>query len=383
VATTSSLSAAFALALSIALTAPPAFAHKEGSPCPAGQPRTKVGVARTLTPDAALRTLARSLDAVLEDAARDLGFTMLPPAPEGPANDPERLEEAINTWHSTPCSHLVRVTLRAVAPDAVELRLVVDEEVRVEHVAQADVAVRAVALLRDVLRAGPVAPPPAPVHAPAERLAGRITLMANSAAFGGLVGFSIQKASGSDDPRLLVPLTIVGAGIGLGAAYVASGEWEVGTGDAWFFAAGAWWGTAAGHLVFQGRFAATRQDQDRWVFGLVGGGLGASLATLGVAVRDISDAGAVVANAGGAAGLGLGALVELGARRSTAQVPYTGMGYGAALGWLAAATVAVNVPMRFPGKHLAGMPQLGVIGESSVGLRRAPIVGVGYAGSLP
>ncbi len=119
---------------------------------------------------------------------------------------------------------------------------------------------------------------------------------------GPLVGASIQLGSGSNDPRLLYPLMLAGAGIGLGASYLASGEWEVGTGDAWYWASGVWWPTAAGHLIFQGRFAATRADSDRWVFGVIGGGVGATLATLGLAHHPLSAGGAIHANAGGALG---------------------------------------------------------------------------------
>lgn len=39
---------------------------------------------------------------------------------------------------------------------------------------------------------------------------GRVSLIANATLFGGLVGYSIQRGSGSTDPRLLVPLMVVG-----------------------------------------------------------------------------------------------------------------------------------------------------------------------------
>jgi hypothetical protein len=60
------------------------------------------------------------------------------------------------------------------------------------------------------------------------------------------------------------------------------------------------------------------------------------------------------------------------------------MGYGAGLGWLAAAAVAVQLR---PGRLVkrsgrAGTPLLGVIGESRAGPWSAPILGAGYAGSL-
>jgi hypothetical protein len=239
---------------------------------------------------------------------------------------------------------------------------------------------------------------------------------------------------------------IAGAGVGLGAAYLASGEWETGTGDAWYFAAGAWWPTLAGHLIFQGRFAATRADSDRWVFGLLGGGLGATIATLGLTLHGMSDGDAAIAHSGGGLGLMLGALIEIGARGDVHQVPFSGMGYGAGLGWLGAAALATQLhvdPLRvvavdggfalggLAGAALgsplllgnptaarqrawagvtagsavaggvafgalgaaltrprrnetrsAGMPLFGVIGESQAGSRSAPILGLGYAGSI-
>ncbi len=251
----------------------------------------------------------------------------------------------------------------------------------------------------------------------------------------------------STAPYLLYPLLVAGAGIGLGASYLASEEWEVGTGDAWYFAAGAWWPTLAGHLIFQGRFAATRTDSDRWVFGLVGGGLGATLATLGLALHSpMSDGDAAIANSGGGLGLLLGAMAELGARGDVHQVPFSGMGYGAGLGWLGAAALAtqlhvdarcvaavdggfalgglVGAALGSPlllggpsegrqrawavvtaGTALAGgatfgalgaaltrprrreprsaaTPILGVIGASQAGAKSAPIFGLGVAGSI-
>jgi hypothetical protein len=337
--------------------------------------------------DTDLGRLAQGLDALLADTAQDLGVSVVPPTP-GPLRlaDADLLDRARQA-HTA----VVLASVRATSTGDVELRLALARpsgtvvEVRCDRVTRDDLSVRAVVLLRDLVSSPVPAPAPRPAApAPAEKLAGRITLMVNSAALGGLAGFSVERASGSDDPRLLYPLMIAGAGIGLGAAYLASGEWEVGSGDAWFFAGGAWWWTAAGHLVFQGRFAATRAESNRWAFGLVGSGLGATLATLGLALHPMSDAGAIVANAGGAVGLGLGALVEVGVRRGAQQVPFSGMGYGAGLGWLAAAAVAVQLR---PGRLIkrsgqVGTPLLGVIGESRAGPWRAPIVGAGYAGSL-
>jgi hypothetical protein len=353
------------LALSMVLASAPASASPD-SPASPHAAAGKLVLVPTLVTDRELAPLAATIDATLSDAARDLGFTLVP-ASEG-----------------TPGALVVRVSLSQSSPEQFTLQVYTGAERREVIVGRADIVPRAVALFRDLVRPNTVPPAQAAAPAKAKKLAGRITLMANAGAFGGLVGFSIQMTSGSADPRLLVPLTVVGAGIGLGASFLASEEWEVGPADAWYFAAGAWWPTAAGHLIFQGRFAGTRQDRDRWGFGLVGGGVGGTLAILGLALHPMSDAGAILANAAGAGGLGVGALLELAARRSAAHAPYSGMGYGAALGWLAGAAVALHLkPSKRKDKIAAGMPLFGVLGESSAGPLRAPVIGIGYTGLFP
>jgi hypothetical protein len=224
---------------------------------------------------------------------------------------------------------------------------------------------------------------------------------------------------------------------------MASGEWQVSTGDAWYWAAGAWWPSAAGHLIFQGRFYGHRADTDRWVFGLLGGTAGATMASLGLALRPATDGSALMAHSGGGLGMAFGGLVELAARGDVHHTPYSGMGYGAGLGWLAAAAVAVHVqppPLRVlavdlgavlgglagaavgspllvgtpsagkqrawagvtagsalaggvitaivvhprratGGVSLPGMPMIGVLGESRVGPLSAPILGAGWSGA--
>ncbi len=160
------------------------------------------------------------------------------------------------------------------------------------------------------------------------------------------MGFSIERAGGSDDPRLLYPLLAVGAGVGLGASLLIAGEWDVGVGDAWFLSSGALWPTAASHLLYEGRFGGASghpgPEGDRWAFGLVGGTVGLGLSTLSLALGDMPGGGAVLAHSGGAIGLGLGGLTEWFVRGDTRAFPFAGMGYGAALGWLAAAGVATT-----------------------------------------
>jgi hypothetical protein len=394
--------AAVLASIPIALGAGPAAADPPAARSPIPAPIVLLPTAildaggpRPVIPsDTDLGPLARGLDALLADTAADLGLAVAPPRPEAlKALGDAGLSRSARAARAA----VVLPSLRAAEGGDVELRVALASPsgaavaIRTARVRRADLSLRGVVLLRDLVAGRAAAAPegaPAPAPSARAKLAGRVTLMANSAAFGGLLGYSIQRGSGSDDPTLLVPLTIVGMGVGLGAAYLASGEWEVGTGDAWYFAAGVWWPTAAAHLIFQGRFAATRADSDRWVFGVLGGGVGATIATLGLALHPMSDGGAILAHGGGALGLGVGALVQLGATRDVHQVPFSGMGYGAALGWLAAAAVATQVRLDWPyavSKKMAGVPLAGVIGESaagSAGSRSAPILGFGYAGAL-
>lgn len=412
-------------------------------------------VLRPARPDDDLRGLAQNLDALLAETAQDLGLAVVPAPPRvtrlGDADLLARAREGRGS--------VVLPSLRASSTGEVELRLALADpasralDVRRVRVARADLPVRAVILLRDLVgrREGASRRPgigaPAPSGPTPIANAGRITLMANSTAFGGLLGYSIQRASGSTDPKLLVSLIGLGAGIGLGASFVASNEWEVGSGDAWWFAAGAWWPTIGGHLIFQGRFSARRPDVDRWVFGLIGGTGGAAIATLGLALHPMSDGSAVIAHSGGGFGLLFGAAVELAVRGDIHQVPFSGMGYGAGLGWLAAAALAAQVsppPLRVlavdvgvtlgglagaglaspllldhpsaarqrawvgitagtavtggvvslfvsrswfakpPAESVrrAGLPMIGVLGESAVGSVRAPIWGLGWSGTI-
>jgi hypothetical protein len=447
-----SVALACAGATSIARAAPPAEAPREAASIVLLP--TAIADADRARParegDGELARLAQSLDALLADTAQDLGLSVVPPPPgvtrlaDGDLLDRARASRA----------PVLLVSLAAVSSTDVELRLALAVpsaarvSIRRDRVTRDELPVRAVVLLRDLAKGLRHAPEkPAPTAAPppaATSLAGRITLMSHATVFGGLVGYSIQRGSGSDDPRLSIPLLLVGAGIGLGASFIASNEWDVSAADAWYFAAGAWWPTVAGHLIYQGRFSVTRSERDRWVFGLLGGGVGATIAALGLALRPMDDGGAIIAHSGGGLGLAFGALVEVAARGDAHHVPYAGMGYGAGLGWLAAAAIATQVratqlrvalvdagiaagglvgaglasPLLLgdatPGKQrawasiaagsavagglgaailvhprstgkltkTAWIPLVGVIGESSLGPLRAPVFGLGYAGSI-
>lgn len=420
------------------------------APAPKDEPRTE-------SEDEALASLASELDALLADAAHDLGLVLdLGRRTVSPVDEVElvTLAEAMG-------GTLVAPSLRARG-DEVELRIALAEagskevRLRVERASREDLAVRAVVMLRDLVtdrseRPSPRAPfvraPEGTLTAP-KASAGRTSLAVNATLFGGLVGYSIQRASGSEDPRLLYPLLAVGAGGGLVSSILVAEEWDVTVGDAWFLASGAWWPTLAGHLLYAGRFSH-RSDGEQWTTGLVAGTTGLSLSTLGLALHHMSEGGALLAHSGGAFGLVLGGVVEGLVRGDVERLPLAGMGYGAGLGWLGAAALAIHTrpqasrvvamdlgallgglggaalgsplllesptptqsrawigltggmavvgasigwfmtrPKATPPKpttkatSTVPLPVVGVIGESVVGERRAPVVGLSWSGPL-
>ncbi|WP_438023727.1 hypothetical protein [Sorangium sp. So ce233] len=470
-----------ALAAALPASAQPADAI---SPARPGQPAQPAGAARpspaarptvvlptALAPEDAERAapLASALDALLSDTAQDLGLSVDLADRVASRARPDEAELVERARASDRLFIAPSLDLRG---DDVELRLALAPggarslRVRVERVARDELAVRAAVMLRDLvaeLDGGASAALPRGEEVPcSERCRGRLatparslgkaTLAANATLYGGLVGFSIQRSSGSDDPRLLYPLLAVGAGIGLGGAIIIAEEWDVGVADAWYLGSGTWWPTIAGHLIYEGRFAehAADPDQERWASGLIGGTAGITLAALGLSLGRMSEGGALMAQSGGGLGLTLGALVEWAARGDVDRTPIAGMGYGAALGWLAAAAAATQLdvtasqvltidvgallgglgaaalasPLVFesptqgqqrawvgaaaggfllgagvtwyvtraafagargarPSWNRFGLPMMGVIGESVVGSRRAPALGLGWQGAIP
>ena len=319
------------------------------------------GVLRARAPaDAENAPLAASLDALLEDTAQDLGLA-IDHAPRAAPDAAHLDDDALLDLARSSNAVVILPSLRATAPGSrdVELRLVLADptarslRVRGERVARDDVAVRAMVLLRDLVAdLGGVARPPAPAAPVAGSVVtapvhgnGRPVLLVSSTIFGGFAGYSIQRASGSSDPRVLYPLLAVGAGIGLGASIIAAEEWEVTGGEAWYVAAGVMWPTLAGHLIYQGRFSP-RVESDRWVFGLVGGTTGVTLSILGLTSRGMSDGGALLAHSGGSLGLVFGGFTEALIRGEIGHTPFAGMGYGAGFGWLATAALATQLKVR-------------------------------------
>lgn len=322
---------------------------------PAGDDAASLPLHRPAPTEPAVLARAQELDATLRDAAQDLGLTLdvtdPGPAP-GRTRDADILARAsapgalgadAATWvvsprleHAGGEQFVLRIL--AVPPKGRELR------VRVENVKGADVAVRGLVMLRDLLspqaaaqaaaqsltesqvheaeQAGPTRP-----HSP-----GRAVLAVNGALFGAYVAFSVQRASENDDPRLLYPLLALGAGVGIGGTLLASEEWDVGTGDAWMLAAGAWWGASAGLLIANGQ--SVQPFSDRYTWGAGGGLIGVSLATFALTRGKADDGDAVLTHSGGALGLLLGGLGELAYRgqTTTTATPNTGAGIGTAVG---------------------------------------------------
>ena len=296
---------------------------------------------------------ARELDTILAGAAQDLGLTLDVSErhdAEGKAlAEPALVELAANRWIFSPRVEVdddeVEIRIVAVAPGSkVALS-------RTESVGADDVEVTALRMMRDVVLAGrheaPVevvasAPPPDQPSALVyhARSQGRAVLALNSAALGGYIGFSVQRASGSDDPRLLYPLIALGTGIGLGSSMIIADEWDVGLGDAWFLSAGAWWPTAAGLLLADGYDA---DDSDAPVYGVAGAAAGLTLSTFALTFKGMSEGGAVLAHSGGAFGLILGGLTELAVEGNADFTPSRGMGFGAGAGVVAAGFVATQV----------------------------------------
>lgn len=291
-----------------------------------------------------------SLDALLEESARDLGLSVAVP--------PEKIHraEARLSAQARELDRLVIVPTLRRRGDRIEIRIVMASptgavlQSRVERAEPEDVEVRAAVMLRDLVRSEP---PPRPAIPSAPKpsaeletsgVAGRATLAVNGTLYGGFLGYSLQRASGSDDPRLLYPLLAVGAGVGLGSAIILADEFDITAGEAWYLAAGAWWPAVGGHLLYQGRFGdtSTASGDEAWAFGLVSSVTGVTLATVGLTgARDMAAGGAVLAHSGGAVGTIVGGLTEFAVTGDPEQVPLGGMGYGAIAGWLLGASGAV------------------------------------------
>jgi hypothetical protein len=324
---------------------------------PAGDDASPLPVHRPTAAEPQLLARAQEVDATLRDAVQDLGYVLDVAAPgptPGHTRDADLLAAAAraHAWlvsarlePASGTSFVLRMV--AAAPTGDELR------VRVETVKGDDVSVRGLVMLRDLLGRTQLVPPPpiatpeslgcsdANVNTTGLRSPGRAVLAVNGGLFGGYVAYSLQRASGSDDPRVLYPLLALGTGIGVGSALLVSDEWDLSTGDTWFLSAGAWWGAASGVLVAN---SAGVPLTDRFAYG-VGSGLGGlALATFALTRSRMDDGDALLAHSGGALGTFVGGIAELAYRGQTQDVtPYRGAGYGAALGVVGAGALAIVV----------------------------------------
>lgn len=184
---------------------------------------------------------------------------------------------------------------------------------RVETVSGDSVSARGLVMLRDLL--SPQTAALASVEGDLERAGkgntrgvtppirsqGRAVLAVNAGLYGAFTSFSLEKASGSDDPRVLYPLLALGTGIGVGAALLVADEWDVTTGDASYLAAGAWWGAASALLVGVG--SSVQPVNDRYTLGVGGGLVGLGMATFAVTQRRMDEGGATLAHSGAAFGV--------------------------------------------------------------------------------
>lgn len=299
----------------------------------------------------ALTRWARQLDVILGESAQDLGLT-LDVSRRSQTVDPDEtalVERATAGWVISPRLSFdggeLELRIVAVAPGS---KVVLS---RVERVAPKDFEVRAMVMLRDVVQAGRHAPASdaeaaAPRRSPPDtvshaRSEGRAVLALNSAVLGGYIGLSLQRASGSGDPRLTYPLVALGAGIGLGGAMIVADEWDVGLGDAWYLSAGAWWPAATGLLLAEGYGVSLASD--RYVYGVIGAGAGITLATTALTMKGMGEGGAALAHSGGAFGLLFGGMAELAYHGRLDVTPSRGMGYGAGAGVLVAGALATQV----------------------------------------
>ena len=299
---------------------------------------------------------SRRLDMTLREAVQDLGLTLdvseRPSARTPDLTDDALVERAAESWVISPrletFESKIRLRIVGVAPGSKVLL------VRTQELEPREVELRAMVMLRDIVVTGRGASGAAESERPSPetgeprvaepaRSAGRAVLALNSAALGGYVGYSIQRSSGSTDPRLTYPLIALGTGIGLGGSMIIADEWDVGLGDAWYLSAGAWWPTAAGFLLADGY--DVRPAGDRYLYGLVGASAGITLATVSLTFKGMSEGGALLAHSGGAYGMLLGGLTELAIEEDSTDVatPTRGMGYGAGAGVVIAGALATQI----------------------------------------
>jgi hypothetical protein len=162
----------------------------------------------------------------------------------------------------------------------------------------------------------------------------------------------VNAASGPQfDPRVLYPLLALGTGVGIGAALLAADEWDLTTGDAWYLTGGTGWAAASGFLIATGNNVQPSTDAYSWA---VGGGLaGLGLATFALTQGHMDDGDAVLTHSGAVLGMLVGGTIEwvgkdanllgLCSLHLPCIAPYSGMGYGSAIGLVGAGLLATQV----------------------------------------
>jgi hypothetical protein len=305
------------------------------------------------------QALAERIDDLVANAIEDAGMELVMRSTTLDAeratstchSEIELLEMGRREWVIAP--QLIRskgtLTLRFVvaSPESPVLRVMTRE------VTERELDVRTIVLVSQLLaapsveHAEPETPsadatnhPAAPTRAPKGHSAGRGVLVLSSGLLGGAVGYSLQRASGSDDPRLTYPLIALGTGIGVGAAMIAADEWDVSVPEAWYLTAGMLWPATSGLLL--ARAYRVEPSTDRYVYGLGGAALGVTLASFAIGTTEMTEGRAMMAHSGGAMGLLLGGLVDMTISGKVDHVPWHGMGYGAGIGALTLGAVATR-----------------------------------------
>ena len=300
--------------------------------------------------DAEVRRRGEEIDRIVAEALEDMGLELSPGQPNAAA-DGDLPALARGGWVFAPHFELradgALVRIVAVPPGS---RVLLVREEDLEGSELSALSVRTVVMVRDIVESGsaqraerPDTSRPSRVHErpPAPRSAGRPILALNSALFGGYLGFTLQRASGSPDSRLVYPMVALGAGLGLGASLLVTDEWDIGAGDAWYLAAGVYWPGAAGFLVAE---SYGQSLEDRYLYGLVGATTGVGLGTVALATGGrMSEGGAVLTHSGGAFGMLFGAMTEIAVEGSSDLTPTRGMGFGTGAGVLAAGIAATQV----------------------------------------
>jgi hypothetical protein len=324
--------------------------------------------------DAEVRRRGAEIDGTVAGALEDMGLDVVPAGANAPA-DGDLASMAAGDWAFAPRFELrsggALVRIVAVSPGS-RVLLVREEEVEGNDL-QA-LSVRTVVMVRDIVEAGrskrierTAHTEPTRVHKPPPppRSSGRAVLALNAALYGGYLGFATQRASGSDDSRLVYPMVALGAGLGLGASLLVADEWNISEADAWYLAAGAYWPGASGYLIAEGYGS---ELEDRFLYGLMGATTGIGLGTVALATGDLGDGGAVLTHSGGAFGMLFGAMAEVAIEGTSSETPTRGMGFGTGAGVLAAGIAATQVDIPASRMLLLDLSvSLGGLGGAAIG----------------